>query len=146
MKVYVGRWSELEMNGRGIEEFPSARMVAAETEEEALTLLGCPSKWFQSWFSEQSNDAYRAIALAKPKVVLESYVELNHTSEGLVRTVHWVPLDEIEDFASKMWKKVEDSMNQGANRLSSGAPTYNPFLNTDADELAKRMVSLIDRQ
>lgn len=107
MKVYVGRWSELEMAGEGLDELAPMRAIAADCAEAAYEALGCPVWWWSGYFVEAEDPDLIEIVIGRPGVIFESVIDLTCVAP-FARKVRWVPVDEVEAF----WRaQLENSTN-----------------------------------
>ena len=142
MKVFVGRWSELEMSGGTISENPPYRMVAVETADDAIVALGCTGAWFSSWFVEEDHEERRSIALASPGTVLESCVEVDYDKWPLESKCHWVALDKLPEFR----RQLEGKLAAAINKNPPSNVRLNPFQHLSADGskvLSERLAAMM---
>ncbi len=146
LKVFCGRWSEVEMYGKGLEDFAPFRAVAALNKTDALSELKCPESWFEMYFTELTEPMSDAdlelyeLTTSKPGVVFQSFVKTLHFEGIGSDPYHWIPETGIEEFNKKMLNAI---MTKTEISKNSSTSSFNPLgVNTSSD-MAKRMIDML---
>lgn len=95
--VFIGRWSEKEMQRRGFEPDAPKRAVAARSEADAIKALNCPKAWFDLHFLKAGKRDVEVSSLCKqhPGEVFELHYEEVFRNSRIERIHHWVRLSEV---------------------------------------------------
>lgn len=98
LTVFIGRWSEKEMQRKGFEPDAAKRAVAARSEAEAIKALNCPKGWFNLHFLKAGKRDTEISTLCKqnPDEVFELHYEEVFRNSRIERIHHWVRLGDVD--------------------------------------------------